>query len=82
MREYIWEVKPNPGISWVWRSMLNGRDLLKSNGRWNIGSGENIQISEDYWLASSERLWLDKGVLLLKYKSSLILDLTLGTLIL
>lgn len=28
-REDVWNVKPKAGISWVWRSLLHGRDLLK-----------------------------------------------------
>lgn len=29
----VWTVKPNVGISWVWRSLLHGRELLKQQGR-------------------------------------------------
>lgn len=32
-RERFWEVKPNAEISWVWRSMLHGKNLLKNNGK-------------------------------------------------
>lgn len=47
-------VKPKPGISWVWRSLLHGRELLKSKGRWSISSEVNIDIARDHWLAFGE----------------------------
>lgn len=60
-RENFWVVKPKPGVSWVWRNMLHGRDLLKSHGGWAIGSGEDVSIAEDRWLASWEKVFLKEG---------------------
>lgn len=55
MRERLWKVKAKVVVSWVWRSMLHGKELLKDNGRWNIGSGLEIEMTKDYWLASREK---------------------------
>lgn len=38
--------------SWVWKSLIHGRSLLKAEGRRGIGSGQNMNITEENWLAS------------------------------
>lgn len=40
----FWEVKVKSGVSWAWRSLLHGRDLLKVKGRWNVGSGKELSF--------------------------------------
>lgn len=30
--------------SWIWRSILYGRELLKREGRWLVGDGQSINI--------------------------------------
>lgn len=49
-REDFWEVKPKAGISWAWRSLLHGRDLLKAKGMWIVRNRSKINIREDNWL--------------------------------
>lgn len=41
--------------SWAWASLLHGRDNLKPNLCWNVGSGQKIDIREDLWIASGDR---------------------------
>lgn len=41
--------------SWAWASLLHGRDKLKPNLRWNVGSGQHVDIREDKWIVSGER---------------------------
>lgn len=37
------------------KSMIHGRDLLKKSGRWSIGYGVEITLTEDKWLVNGER---------------------------
>jgi hypothetical protein len=41
--------KPQPGISYVWRSILKGLEVLKEGIIWRIGDGSRIRIWEDPW---------------------------------
>lgn len=51
----FWHAKIGGNSSWVWKSLIHGRTLVKDEGRWGIGSGQNISIIEDYWLASGAK---------------------------
>lgn len=46
----FWDVSSSKAGSWIWRSILKGRDLLKSNCQWNIGNGVSIDLWEDCWV--------------------------------
>lgn len=50
-----------PGISYSWRSILRGIDLLKEGLIWRVGDGSSIRIWEDPWipnvLTRRPRLW-------------------------
>ncbi|XP_057445027.1 uncharacterized protein LOC130737292 [Lotus japonicus] len=50
------EEKKGRNQSWMWTSLLEGRDLLNSGGRWAIGTGEKINVWEDSWIWTGERL--------------------------
>lgn len=39
-----------PGMSYVWRSILKGVQLLKEGIIWRVGNGESIRIWHDPWL--------------------------------
>lgn len=54
----FWYATPKGRSSWVWKSLLQGRELLKSFGRWSIGAGVNIDIRKDNWVASGKPLVL------------------------
>ncbi|XP_062094098.1 uncharacterized protein LOC133800152 [Humulus lupulus] len=36
--------------SFIWRSLLWGRQIIEAGARWRIGSGEEVRIVEDKWL--------------------------------
>ncbi|KAH9717651.1 reverse transcriptase domain-containing protein [Citrus sinensis] len=40
--------------SYIWRSILWGRQVLQKGIRWRIGSGEKIQICRDNWIPRPE----------------------------
>jgi hypothetical protein len=46
----ILEAKATVGISYSWRSILKGVNLMKEGLVWRIGDGPNVRIWEDQWL--------------------------------
>ncbi|KAG5544452.1 hypothetical protein RHGRI_017019 [Rhododendron griersonianum] len=38
--------------SWVWLSLLHGRDTLMKGLRWQVQSGKGIRFWEDKWVPS------------------------------
>lgn len=40
--------------SWVWSSILHGRDEVLKSARWAVGNGRDILIQGDSWLASGQ----------------------------
>ncbi|KAF8413474.1 hypothetical protein HHK36_001461 [Tetracentron sinense] len=38
--------------SWVWRSLLAGRAILKLGTRWQIGDGDKVRATKDPWIPS------------------------------
>lgn len=42
--------------SWVWVSLLHGRDEILRSARWAVGNGENISVQNDVWLASGQKI--------------------------
>lgn len=44
----FWNATKQRGSSWVWQS----RELLKTSGKWFVGSSHNIDVSKDIWLAN------------------------------
>ena len=40
------------GASWIWASILHGRDLIKRGGKWCVRDGNSIRINSDNWLPS------------------------------
>jgi hypothetical protein len=47
----ILQVVPSSGMSYTWRSILKGLELLREGVIWRIGDGNNINIWSDPWLA-------------------------------
>lgn len=44
------EAKCNSNNSWLWKSIINGRDLLKKGIRWEVGNKKKINLREDKWI--------------------------------
>lgn len=42
--------------SWIWSSILHGRDEVLKSARWVVGSGSSIRIQGDIWLASGLKI--------------------------
>ncbi|RYR27027.1 hypothetical protein Ahy_B02g061353 [Arachis hypogaea] len=42
--------------SWIWKSLLEGRDFLRRKGSWSIGNGAEVDIWEDNWVAGIKKL--------------------------
>ncbi|XP_025662107.1 uncharacterized mitochondrial protein AtMg00310-like [Arachis hypogaea] len=43
----LWEAGKGGNASWIWKSILEGRDFLRRKGRWSVGNGAEIDIWED-----------------------------------
>lgn len=50
------KAKLHRNVSWVWSSLLHGRDIVLKSTRWSVGNGEKINIYEDNWIASGSRV--------------------------
>jgi hypothetical protein len=46
----ILEAVPKAGMSYTWRSILKGLDLLKHGIIWRIGTGEAVDVYRDPWI--------------------------------
>jgi hypothetical protein len=46
----ILAAKPSVGMSYVWRSILKGLEVLKEDIIWRVGDGTNVRIWEDPWV--------------------------------
>ena len=44
------DVNIGHNVSYVWRSIVWGRELLKEGLRWRIGDGESVQVFKDPWI--------------------------------
>lgn len=49
-REDFIREKRRRGDSWVWASIMHGRDVVLHSARWAVGDGTKIRIREDCWL--------------------------------
>lgn len=46
----FWTAGQGRNTSWVWKNLLHGRNLIKTDGRWSLGAGNNVDIVNDLWL--------------------------------
>jgi hypothetical protein len=44
----------SPGISYTWRNILKGIELLKEGLVWRVGDGENIMAWDDPWIPEGD----------------------------
>lgn len=49
-KKSIWDVAPASNASWVWKCILNCREIIKPLIRCEIGSGEDVSLWFDHWL--------------------------------
>lgn len=45
------KTKVKDGISYIWRSILKGLELLKEGLIWRIEDGSSVNIREDLWIS-------------------------------
>ncbi|XP_057453159.1 uncharacterized protein LOC130745025 [Lotus japonicus] len=50
----FFEAHKGRSSSWIWSSLLEGRDFLARKGRWAVGNGKDINICDDAWLWNGE----------------------------
>ncbi|XP_024177967.1 uncharacterized protein LOC112183885 [Rosa chinensis] len=51
----FWEAQLGDTPSYSWRSILEGRPVLKAGVKWRVGDGEQIHIWEDKWIPNYSR---------------------------
>jgi hypothetical protein len=68
------EARPRHGISYTWRSILQGIDLLKKGIIWRLGDGDQINMWHDPWIPRdhSRRPVTPRNRTILRYVSELI----------
>ena len=47
------EITTKPHHPWFWRSILNLGNVLLKDGKWLIGRGQNISLTDQYWFKSN-----------------------------
>ncbi|XP_016206345.1 uncharacterized protein LOC107646692 [Arachis ipaensis] len=52
----LWDAEEGRNASWIWKSLLEGRDFLRRRGRWSVGSGTEIDIWKDNWVMGMNKL--------------------------
>ncbi|KAF7828452.1 reverse transcriptase [Senna tora] len=53
----IFRLQQKKDSSWVWRSLLQGRDFLKKHVAWQVGNGDSIRVWQDKWVADGKMIW-------------------------
>ncbi|KAL5576375.1 hypothetical protein UlMin_018074 [Ulmus minor] len=46
----IWETTASPNSSYIWKSILWGRNLVEKGLRWRVGNGSFISVYNSKWL--------------------------------
>jgi hypothetical protein len=74
----VLETKPKHGMSYSWRSILHGLDIMKKSMIWRLGDGRNLKIWTDPWLPrdQSRRPITPRGANLFTYVDELINPIT------
>ena len=52
------DAKKGARASWCWSSLMEGRDIIKDYGIWQVGNGKTIDIWNDRWIPGEERVVL------------------------
>uniref|UniRef100_A0A8R7UH13 Reverse transcriptase zinc-binding domain-containing protein n=1 Tax=Triticum urartu TaxID=4572 RepID=A0A8R7UH13_TRIUA len=77
---HLLEAEPREGISYSWRSILQGLELIKQGYIWRIGDGTNVKIWTGPWIqrAWSRQVITPKGSHLITHVSELMCPITGG----
>ncbi|RYR59558.1 hypothetical protein Ahy_A05g025460 [Arachis hypogaea] len=43
----FWEARTKKGSSWVWKSLVHGRELIRKKGKWSVRDRSQISIWRD-----------------------------------
>ena len=72
------EARPRGGMSYTWRSILKGLQLLKDGLIWRVGNGKTINIWKDPWIprGDTRRVITPKGASILQKVEELINPVT------
>ena len=54
-RGSILEAKDSPSASYVWKSILVGKDVIAKGALWRVGDGKQIKIWVDNWLPTKHK---------------------------
>lgn len=52
-------VTARSNTSYVWTSLLHGRDIIRIEGCWRIGNGKMVDVWRDCWLLAKETYMVD-----------------------
>ena len=50
---HLFEAKKGASPSWIWSSLLKGRDTIEKHSRWQVISGKNINFWESRWVPTA-----------------------------
>src|SRR4051812_46816400 len=77
---HVLDAEPKEGISYSWRSIIQGLELIKQGYIWRIGDGTNVKIWTDPWIprAWSRRVITPKGANLMTHVNELMCPITGG----
>lgn len=72
------EAMPKTGMSYTWRSVLRGLEIMKQGMLWRVGDGGDLKIWDDPWLPRdfSRRPITPRGSNILTYVEELIGPIT------
>ncbi|RZC76640.1 hypothetical protein C5167_000762, partial [Papaver somniferum] len=54
----FWEASKPSRASWSWRSILQGKEIIKAGLKWDIGNGEQVDLWRDVWCSDKPMLQL------------------------
>ncbi|XP_062005887.1 uncharacterized protein LOC133723071 [Rosa rugosa] len=56
----FWEAELGDSPSFSWRSILNGRPVLKPGVQWSVGNGSQVNIWKDKWIPNCQQFLVHK----------------------
>ncbi|KAL4299958.1 hypothetical protein AHAS_Ahas17G0152900 [Arachis hypogaea] len=68
----FWEARVHKGASWVWRSILEGRNFFRRKESWSIGDGSKVEVWGDNWVEEKYSLKAPENARRMKVKELLV----------